>query len=186
MLLTGCASETDEEQPTSAGRVSEPPPRIGTAPQTLSNTCITASEGNPSQFESVTLTTNSRELIATFEFERPFSLTSEPYSIHVGPDARLILEAGPVDAYALLNIDAEHQGIGYSIRDDVVGGEEIPGADLDNDGDKLILTIPLPDDTTAFSGAAFQWRAEAQGVDCPMGDGVETNWLLSDILMSGQ
>ncbi|WP_146008174.1 hypothetical protein [Microbacterium aurantiacum] len=107
MVLAGCAHEPEVEA--HLVEESEPEPeRLGTPAQSLTNTCVTASADNPSQFESAVLTTDAENLIVAFKFERPFTLkTGEPYSISMGTGARLIVEVGPVRAYAFLNVDYE-------------------------------------------------------------------------------
>ncbi len=69
------------------------------------------------------------------------------------------------------------------VRDRVVGGDIIADATLDDDGDKLIMTVPLPADMSSFVDMPVQWRVEAQSVDCPGDLDYDENWLWADILM---
>ncbi|MBD8012820.1 hypothetical protein H9633_10980 [Microbacterium sp. Re1] len=184
--VVGCAPEPEiEVHVIDEGETAPPPERLGTVAQTMSDTCVTASAENPSEFESATLSTDGHRLIVTFKFERPFTLSApEPYSISIGPKSRLIVEAGPVRAYVFLSADYEKQAISYVVRDDVIGGDIITNATLADDGDKLIMTVPLPADMSPYADGPVQWKVEAQGVDCPGDPDYDENWLWTDALMS--
>lgn len=184
VLFVGCATEPEGGLQAVDDGQAATPERFGTVAQSLSNVCITASADNPSSFESASLSTEAENLIVTFKFERPYSLgAGAPRSVSIQRPDRLIVEVGQVRAYAFLSPDYEKKAVNYEIRDDAINGDQIPDASLDNEGDELVMTVPLLADIKPDVGTPVQWKVEAQGVDCPGDPDFDANWLWTDILM---
>lgn len=196
LALAGCTEQPRMSMPeASPSRYSAPTPnrsttgpadRSPTTPMSQTNTCTTAAQGRAgNELVSATLTRDANRIVATYEFERPYTLHSgEPNSVGIRRPDRILLEAGPVYAWVLLSADQENEAISYVVRDSPVGGKVIPGASLEANGNQLTFAVPLPLDLSRFADQPAKWSVEALGVGCPGSSASPDSWLLTDVLLA--